>query len=66
MWNDFDGWLGMRFTVRFAPFAVTWLGRLWLSGNSLTHAIKVVDASTGGDVPNGSVSISSTGDLRSV
>ena len=59
--NDFGGWLGMRFTVGAAPITVTQLGRLWLSGNSQTHALKLVDASTRADVPNGSVSLSMAG-----
>ena len=59
--NDFSGWLGMRFTVGAAPISVTQLGRLWLSGNSLAHALKLVDASTRADVPNGSVSLAMAG-----
>ncbi|MEO8426037.1 MAG: Ig-like domain-containing protein, partial [Verrucomicrobiota bacterium] len=59
--NNFSGWLGMGFTVGSAPITVTQLGRLWLSGNSLVHALKLVDATTRADVPNGSVSLSMAG-----
>src|SRR6185295_978472 len=59
--NDFAGWLGMGFTVGSAPITVTQLGRLWLSGNSLTHTLKLVNANTRTDVPNGLVSISMAG-----
>jgi len=56
--NDFDGWLGFGFTVGSSPISVTQLGRLWLSGNSLPHTLKLINPSTGANV---SVSISMTG-----
>jgi hypothetical protein len=56
--NDFDGWLGLGFTVGPAPITVTQLGRLWLSGNSQTHTLKLISSITGANV---SVSISMTG-----
>jgi hypothetical protein len=59
--NDFDGWLGMKFTVGSSPITVTALGRFSLSGNAGTHPMKLVDALSGADVPNGSVSVSLAG-----
>ena len=37
------------------------LGRLFFSGNTRTHTLKLVNAATGADVPNGSVSVSMAG-----
>jgi hypothetical protein len=59
--NDFDGWLGTKFTVGASPLSVTALGRYVISGNSRTHTVKLVNASNGTDVPNGSVSIALSG-----
>jgi len=59
--NDFDGWLGMKFTVGSSPLSVTALGRYVISGNSGTHTMKLVDASNDSDVPNGSVSVALSG-----
>jgi hypothetical protein len=55
--NDFVGWLGLKFTVGATPLTVTSLGRFYLSGNTATHSIKLVNASTGTDVPNSTVSV---------
>jgi len=59
--NDFNGWLGMKFTVGTSPLNVTALGRYVITGNSGTHTMKLVNASNGSDVPNGSVSIALSG-----
>jgi Big-like domain-containing protein len=59
--NDFGGWVGMKFTVGPAPLNVSSLGRIFVSGNSGTHIVKLVRASDGGDVAGGSVSISMSG-----
>src|SRR5437016_95708 len=49
--NDFNGWLGMRFTVGPSPITITDLGRYCLSGNGGTHTLKLVNATTGASVP---------------
>jgi hypothetical protein len=59
--NDFNGWLGMKFTVGASPLSVTALGRYVISGNNATHMVKLVNSSSGTDVPNGSVSIALSG-----
>jgi P pilus assembly chaperone PapD len=59
--NDFNGCVGMRITVKGANLRVTALGRIFISGNSGTHLLKLVRASDGTDVPGGSVSISMAG-----
>ncbi len=59
--NDYSGWLGMRFTVGASPVNVVSLGRIFLSGNSGVHTLKLVDASNGSDVPNGAVSLTAAG-----
>lgn len=64
--NDFNGWLGMRFSVGSNPVTLTHLGRLFLSGNSRTHKVKLVNANTGIDIPNSIVSISMAGGTNGV
>jgi hypothetical protein len=59
--NDFSGWVGMKITVGATPLTVSQLGRIFVSGNSGTHIVKLVRASTQTDVPNGSVSITMSG-----
>src|SRR5207247_4156196 len=59
--NDFNGWLGMKFTVGSSPITVISLGRYYYSGNSATHTVKIVQASNGADVLNGSVSVAMVG-----
>jgi hypothetical protein len=58
--NDYSGFVGMSFTVRSNPIKVLSLGRLYLAGNSHTHVVKLVEAATGNDVPNASVSLTMT------
>jgi hypothetical protein len=59
--NDFSGFVGMKFTVGTNALSVNSLGRLFITGNSGTHTVKLVQANTGADVPGGSVSVSMTG-----
>ena len=59
--NDFNGWVGMEFTVGASGMTVSSLGRLFLPGNSGTHTVKLVRASDGTDVPGGSVPVSMAG-----
>jgi hypothetical protein len=59
--NNYNGWLGFRFTVGSSPLTVSELGRWIRSGNTGTHTVKLVDAATGLDVPGGSVSIATSG-----
>ena len=59
--NDFGGFVGMKFTVGTNPMAVNALGRACAPGNSQTHTVKLVNASTGVDVPNGSAQVSMAG-----
>jgi hypothetical protein len=59
--NDFSGWVGMSFTVGPNPLTVSYLARLEAAGNSGSHIVKLVNASTGVDVPGGSVTISAAG-----
>jgi hypothetical protein len=58
--NDFPGFVGMKFTVGANPLNVLSLGRVYLTGNSQTHIVKLVDAYSGLDVPNASVSLPMT------
>jgi hypothetical protein len=59
--NDFTGWVGTKFTVGGNSLFAATLGRICVSGNSSIHAIKFVNASTGIDVPGGSVSLGMSG-----
>jgi hypothetical protein len=55
--NNYTGWVGYEFTVNARPMIVSALGRIDVSGNSQNHVVKLVDAATGADVPNGSASV---------
>jgi hypothetical protein len=59
--NDFSGFAGMQFTVGSNALSVSALGRIFVTGNSGTHTVKLVQTSNGADVPGGSVSVSMTG-----
>lgn len=56
-----NNWFGMKITVGAQPITVYSLGRVFVSGNTGTHTVKIVRASDSTDVPNGSVPISMTG-----
>jgi len=64
--NDFNGFLGLKFTVGSNPITIKALGRIFISGNTGTHTVKLVNGSTGVDVPNGSISIAMPGGTHGV
>jgi hypothetical protein len=47
----------MKFTVGPSPITISALGRIFNVGNSGTHTVKLVNASSGADVLGGAVSI---------
>ena len=55
--NAQPAWTGMQLQVGASPVTVTALGRVYIAGNTGTHTLKLVDAATGDDVPNTSVSV---------
>jgi len=55
--NNYDGWLGFKFTVGSSDLTVSELGRWVRVGNTGPHTVTLVEASTGQDVAGGSVSI---------
>lgn len=59
--NNFSGWVGMQFTVGAAALNVSALGRMYVTGNTGTHLVKLVRAGDGIDVPGSAVSISLSG-----
>src|ERR1700690_4207951 len=59
--NNFNGWVGMSVTVGSSPVTVSALGRMFATGNTHTHTVKIVTASNGQDVSGGSVSIPMAG-----
>jgi hypothetical protein len=59
--NNYSGWFGMQFTVGPAPLAVSSLGRIYINGNTGPHVVKLVRVSDGGDVANGSATVSLPG-----
>lgn len=59
--NNFGGFVGMQLTVIGSPLQVNSVGRICASGNSQTHLVKFVSASTGSDVAGGSASVNMAG-----
>jgi len=59
--NDLSGWVGMSINTGPAPVVVTALGRIVLAGNTGTHAVKIVDASTGNDIPGAIATVNTAG-----
>jgi hypothetical protein len=59
--RDYNGWVGMQFRVGSNPLTITGVGRIVAPGDSGTHLVKIVDASTGLDVPGASASVVTAG-----
>jgi hypothetical protein len=59
--NNFNGWVGMEFTVGASGMLANDLGRICIAGNSGAHTVKLVSASTGNDIAGGSVGVSMAG-----
>jgi len=59
--NNFTGWVGTSFTVNANPLGVASFGRVCVAGNSGSHNVKFVQASTGIDVPGGSAVVNMAG-----
>ena len=59
--NDYTGSVGMTVTLGNKPLIVTSLGRMVATGNTGTHILKLVDAATGLDIPNASVTVNMAG-----
>lgn len=55
--NDFSGFVGAQIEVGADPLVVSQLGRIMVEGNTGSHTVKLVSASTGNDVAGGSVVI---------
>lgn len=58
--NNYAGWVGDRVVVGANPITVTQLGRIMVSGNTGTHALKLVNAATEQDIASVSISMSGT------
>ena len=59
--NNFSGWVGGVITTGASAVQVTQLGRYAVAGNTGTHAVKLVNASTGQDVAGGAVTVNMAG-----
>ena len=59
--DDFSGFVGMQLTVTGSPLQITSVGRICAPGNSQTHVVKFVTASTGSDVPGASAPVNMAG-----
>lgn len=59
--NNFAGFVGLAFTVGSNPVQIKSLGRIDVAGNSQSHQLKLVLASTGADVPGASTSVNMSG-----
>jgi len=62
--RDSPLFVGMRITIGQNPLTVTGLGRMMAPGNSLTHTLKIVQASDGLDLPGGTTSINMAGGVE--
>jgi hypothetical protein len=58
--NNQTQFVGMQFTPK-SSLTVTSLGRFCLSGNSQSHTVKLVTASSGADLPGGTASVAMNG-----
>jgi hypothetical protein len=59
--NNFTGYVGTDLTIGASAVTVTALGRICVSGNSGSHTIEFVNASTGAAVSGGTVTLSMSG-----
>lgn len=59
--NDYSGWVGPDIAIGPRPVLITRLGRVVSQGNKFAHAMKIVDASTGLDVPGSDCAVSTAG-----
>ena len=59
--NNYTGYVGMKVAVGASPVTVTALGRIFASGNSGTHVVKLINAADGSEVAGGSVSVAMSG-----
>jgi hypothetical protein len=59
--NNYGDYVGIKFTVGGTALTCTQLGRMFFTGNSGTHTVKLVLVSNSTDVSGGSVSIAMTG-----
>jgi hypothetical protein len=59
--NNYAGWVGMSVTVGSVSLNVSSLGRIVLAGNTGSHVVKIVDAATGADLPQGAVTVGTAG-----
>jgi hypothetical protein len=59
--SDFGGWVGMNLTIGGTPLSVTSLGRICIAGNSRTHVVKFVSASSGSDVAGAAATLNMSG-----
>ncbi len=61
--NNFSGWVGMKIVVGGSSITVSQLGRLVASGNNGSHAMKLVRASDGADVPGSTTTVALSGGI---
>lgn len=61
--NHYDGFIGMKFTVDATPLTVSHLGRRFVTGNTQTHIVKLVNAN-GSAISGASVSINMVGGVN--
>jgi hypothetical protein len=59
--NTYTGYVGMTVTVGSNSLAVSTIGRICVSGNSQTHTVEFVNASTGTPLTGGSASVNMAG-----
>ncbi|MDD6236282.1 MAG: hypothetical protein PUB00_02760, partial [Clostridiales bacterium] len=55
--NNYEGYVGMKITVGDKPISVYSLGRIFITGNTQSHHVKLVDATTGKDIEGSTVTV---------
>lgn len=59
--RNFTGWVGTKLTIGAAGRTINSLGRICAVGNGGMHAVKLVQASNGIDIPGGSATVNMAG-----
>jgi VCBS repeat-containing protein len=59
--SNYSGWVGMSVAVGQFPLSVTALGRIAVAGNTSSHMMKIVNATTLQDVAGTSTTVASSG-----
>ena len=59
--NNYTGWVGMKILIGTSPMTVSALGRIVGPGNTASHTVKIVDATSNVDVPGATALVLTAG-----